>query len=372
MKTVIVNGANGYVASNFISHLLKQNYMVIALVRANYKDAEERMNDVLVSINNEVHTDTTRLEVYDYSLLGNDFEMNKTLLKSIFSSNVDYFHFAASLKYDEKSVDEIFSVNVEGVENSIKVFSKYAKNGSRFIYIGTAYSCGFSKGIFKEGFYKNEDISAFRNYYEQSKRFAENIVRGHFQKNGLNAYVIRLSQVIGNHKTGVVKTDYGIFDFAKRVHRLAMHYPNEVVKVHVDPAATQNLIPVDTVIRHLTKVVEENNVPRIMNFVSKNPVQNSFIIESLNRLVPLHLVPVKKLERKTLSPVEKLIALGMSFTESYASVDISFDSRQRDKFLNNPETGPDNNSVAKMLEYFIGNLSVKQREKKIAAALTSG
>jgi hypothetical protein len=184
----------------------------------------------------------------------------------------------------------------------------------------------------------------------------------------LNGHIVRLSQVVGNQKTGVTKTSYGIFDFAKRIYNLANRYPGEIVRVHVDPDSTQNLIPIDTVTEHLTKMVEETEIPEIMNFVSKNPVRNSFIIETLNRMVPIHIIPVKKLERKDMSPIERLISAGMSFTENYTSTDISFDTRRRDKFLKYPETGPDNNSVAKMLEYFIKNLSEKQKKKKSVAA----
>lgn len=364
MRTVIINGANGYVASNFINNLLKQHYTVIALVRANGQDPEDRMSEVLTHINDGKEINTSNLEVYNYSLSDRNFSMNENVLKSIFSGNVDYFHFAASLKYDEKSVEEIFSTNIEGVENSIKVFSKYAKNDSRFFYIGTAYSCGRFSGLFEEKFYDNKDISAFRNYYEQSKRFAENIVMTNIRNNGLNGHIIRLSQVVGNQKTGVTKTDYGIFDFAKRVYNLANRYPNEIVRVHVDPKATQNLIPIDTVTGHLTRVVEEKEIPEIMNFVSKNPVQNSFIIDTLNQLVPIQIIPVKTLERKDMNPIERMISAGMSFTESYASIDVLFDTRQKDRFLKNTETGPDYKSIAKMMEYFIETLSEKKKKRE--------
>jgi nucleoside-diphosphate-sugar epimerase len=368
MKTIIVNGANGYVASNFISYLLKQQYMVIALVRGNKLKPEERMSKVLSFLDDGAEVDLSNLEVFNYSLLDNDYGMDKNILNSIFSGNVDYFHFAASLKYNEKSIDEIFSTNAEGVENSIRVFLKYAKKNSRFFYIGTAYSCGRFSGLFEEKFYDNKDISAFRNYYEQSKRFAENIVMTNIRNNGLNGHIIRLSQVVGNQKTGVTKTDYGIFDFAKRVYNLANRYPNEIVRVHVDPKATQNLIPIDTVTGHLTRVVEEKEIPEIMNFVSKNPVQNSFIIDTLNQLVPIQIIPVKTLERKDMNPIERMISAGMSFTESYASIDVLFDTRQKDRFLKNTETGPDYKSIAKMMEYFIETVSEKKKKREHEAA----
>jgi len=368
MKTVIINGANGYVASNFIQNLLKQDYNVIALVRTNKQEPEDRMNDALVLLNDGADINTTNLEVYNYSLLDNDFAMDKNILKSIFSGSVDYFHFAASLKYDEKSVDEIFSTNIEGVENSIKVFSKYATANSRFFYIGTAYSCGRLEGTFEEKFYENSDISAFRNYYEQSKRFAENTVKENIERNGLNAHIIRLSQVVGNHETGITKTDYGIFDFTKRIYSLATRYPNEVVRVHVDPDSTQNLIPIDTVTKHLTQVVEETKVPGIMNFVSNKSIRNSHIIETLNQLLPINIIPLKKLDRRNMNPIERLIAVGMSFTESYIDTNLSFDTRKRDRFIQYAETGPSNGSVSKMLEHFIENLSEKKKKQEPAVA----
>ena len=168
MKTVIINGANGYVASNFVCNLLKQDYKVIALVRANKQNPEDRMKDALANINEGVEIDTSNLEVYNYALPENNFAMDENILSSIFSGNVDYFHFAASLKYDKNSVDEIFSTNIEGVKNSISVFLKFASKKSRFFYIGTAYSCGKHNDVFEERFYRNATISSFRNYYECS------------------------------------------------------------------------------------------------------------------------------------------------------------------------------------------------------------
>ncbi len=318
------------------------------------------------NINDNMFVRSPYLKIYNYSLLGDDFSMSKADLRNIFRDTVDYYHFAASLKYNERSCSEIFSANIKGLENSIEVFSKYATNNSRFIYIGTAYSCGRDSEVFKEKYYKNQEISAFRNYYEQSKRFAENIIKNHIQKNGLNAHIIRLSQVVGDQRTGITKTDYGIFDFAKRIYSLANRYPGETIRVQVDPDCTQNLIPVNTVTAHLIKVTEENEVPPIMNFVSKNSVRNSRIIEMLNQLIPIHVVPVKKLNQKDMTPIERLISAGMSFTQSYTSTSISFDSSQRDKFIGYEETGPDEKSIAKMLEYFIETLPVKKKKSEAA------
>lgn len=369
MKTIIVNGANGYVASNLIDSLLKQRYKVIALVRPGRDDsAEYRMHEVLRDLNNGDEVDTSNLEVYPYSLLEDDFLIPKNELLYMFDGDVDYFHFAASLKYDEKSIDEIFSTNVEGVENSINVFSKYASAESRFFYIGTAYSCGRHKGVFEERFYENQDITAFRNYYEQSKRFGENMVRKYIEEKNLNAHVIRLSQVVGNSETGETKTDYGIFDFTKRMFSLANRYPNEVVKAHIDPESTQNLIPIDNVVSYFFKAIESSSAPVIMNFVADESVKNKTILETLNRHLPIHILPHKNLDRKDMNPIERLIAVGMSFTANYAETDLLFDTSEREKIIKPTVKKSTSDSVVQMLEFFIQQLTIQRKKRKSVAA----
>ena len=368
--TIIINGANGYVASNFIHKLLEQKYKVIALVRPGLNSSpKERMIKALTEINEGVYLNISNLKVFAYSLLHKDFLISPEELEEIFSGEVDYFHFAASLKFDLKSKDEIFETNVEGVGNSIRVFSKFAKGDSRFFFIGTAYSCGKYSGRFEEKFYPNEDIKNFRNYYEQSKRFAENKVKEHIIGHGLNGHVIRLSQVVGNNKTGVTKTDYGIFDFAKRMYSLAYRHPNQTVRVHVDPVSTQNLIPIDTVVNYLVRAVEVKYVPKIMNFIAKNQIKNIHIIQSICKLLPINIVPEIQLQRQEMNALERIICAGMTFTENYIDTNLQFDTKNLDKILMVDGHEANENSVYKMLEYFIGNLAEQKSKKAIVSAL---
>ena len=235
------------------------------------------------------------------------------------------------------------------------------KNSSRFFFISTAYSCGTFSGLFEEKFYANEDISRFRNYYELSKRVAENIVKKHIDKNGLNGHIIRLSQVVGDNKTGVTKTDYGIFDFTKRIHSLAYKYPNKTVRVHANPDSTQNLIPIDTVIGYLMRTVAVNEIPVIMNFISKNPIKNIHIINSICKLLPINIIPTKNIDREDMDALERLISVGMSFTGGYNNTNILFDTKKLDKVIISDDNEVNEHTVYKMMEYFINKLSEKKR-----------
>ncbi|MDA3953389.1 MAG: SDR family oxidoreductase [Bacteroidales bacterium] len=364
MKKIIINGANGYVASHFINELLDKNYEVIALARASKKySAKDRMHDVLKDVNDGRYIKSENLKVYSYSLLDKDFSLSEENLKMIFKGNVNYFHFAASLKYDAKSKDDIFGTNINGLENSIDVFSKYSNSNSRFFFISTAYSCGKFSGIFKEKFYDNEDITKFRNYYEQSKRFAENIIKDNIERNNLNAHILRLSQVVGNNKSGITKTDYGVFDFTKRIYNLANRYPNKSVRVLVEPESTQNLIPIDTVVDYLMRSVEVQQLPQIMNFIAKNSIKNIHIINAICRLLPIKIIPSSYLNRKNMDALERIIHVGMSFSGSYVNTNIEFDTQNLDSIIMSINNEANEHTVYKMLEYFIDSLSGKSRSK---------
>lgn len=364
MKRIIVNGANGYVASNFINELLLNNYEVIALVRESKKQSSsDRMDHVLAEINDGKFARPENLKVYGYSLLDENFSFSEEVLTDIFSKKSEYFHFAASLKYDINSCGEIFETNLKGVENSIKVFSKYASKDSRFFFVSTAYSCGRTSDVFLEDFYKNEDISSFRNYYEQSKRFAENIVREHMEGNQLNAHILRLSQVVGNGKTGVTKTDYGIFDFAKRIYSLTNKYHDQTIRIRIDPDSTQNLISIDTVVNYLLRMVEVEQLPVIMNLVAKESQKNSHIIDCLNTLLPVKIIQDRLLEPSAMTSLERMVSIAMSFTESYVETNLKFATTNLDKIAGTENHEMDEYSVFRMLEYFIGQLAEKKRKK---------
>ncbi|QIA08001.1 SDR family oxidoreductase [Draconibacterium halophilum] len=354
MKKIVINGANGYVASNFINELLLEKHQVVALARSNQKyTAEERVKAAVTDMNNGKQVDFTNLEVHDYSLFEENFALQDSELKTIFGGNIDYFHFAASLKFDIKSKEEIFGTNLQGVTNSINTFQKFSAKQSRFFFVSTAYSCGRIEVSFKEKFYENAEIDAFRNYYEQSKRYAENVIKDYIDNKGLNACILRLSQVVGNNKTGVTKTDYGIFDFSKRVQKLAKKYPNSVIRLKVDPNSTQNLLPIDTAVTYLMSAVKAEQVPEILNLIAKSSVKNKDLLGSISELLPISLVPDMTLEKEQMNSLERIMAIGMSFTGAYIDTNIIFDTTNLDSIVEQDISEVSAESVHRMLSYFL-------------------
>lgn len=366
MKRIIVNGANGYLASNFVYDLLSQNYEVIALVRGvSDEAARDRMLEALSKLSADQTLSYDNLTVYSYALLEDDFSMTAERLVDVFDLAADYYHFAASLKFSEKAKDEIFRTNISGVENSINVFQKNARQDARFFFISTAYSCGAKEGAFEEKFYNNEGISGFRNYYENSKRYAENIIRERIE-DGVDAHIIRPSQVVGSRKTGVTKTDFGIFDFTKRVSSLASRYPGESIRIKVNPSSTQNLIPIDTIVYYLMQTVLIEKLPTIINFVAKNPIKNSVIIDHLNTLLPINIKPRDFLDKSKLTPLERIVNIGMSFTGDYVDTNINFSTTNLDTISKGKDVEITDESLKQMINYFVDSITRDNNVKALA------
>lgn len=358
MQKIVINGANGFVASHFILGLLQRNYEVIAFVRNGKKQtARQRMLKVLNEINSGNKADYSRLKVYDYSLFDENYSLTKEQIETIFAGEIQFFHFAACLKFSAKDKEKIFETNVEGLKNTVQFFQKYATSDSRFNFISTAYSCGKYSGVFEEKFYPNEDKSHFRNYYEQSKRFAENVVREHIEAGRLKGHVVRLSQVVGNSKTGVTKTDYGIFDLAKRLYKISILHPGNALRIKVDPDSTQNLIPVNVVADALFKMAAESGLPPVIHLTAKNGVKNETIARCLNKYLPLTIITDKKLTKKNMTRLERMMAVGMSFTGKYTQSNLLFDNNNLHKIMPAQVDDVTEASLCRMMAYFFEQLN---------------
>lgn len=354
MKKIVIAGANSFVASHFVHELLVQGYDVVALVRGSSdQSATERMNQALIDTTLDYPLQPDNLTVLNYALLDEGFGLSEKDLDWAFGDGVDYFHFAASLKFDYQSKEEIFETNIDGLSNALEVFTRNSTSDSRFFFISTAYSCGIFSGIFEEKFYPDDDISSFRNYYEQSKRNAENVMKDFMEQNGINAHVIRLSQVVGNSQTGVTITDYGIFDFARRIHALAKEYPDQSIRIHADPSANQNLIAIDTIVHDLMALLNVGSVPTILNFVANKPIVNQKIIQSISDLLPINLIPLKDISADQMNKLEQMVLAGMTFTGNYIDTDIHFDTKNRDQVMSSHHREVTEKSLKAMLAYYL-------------------
>jgi len=359
MRKIVIDGANGFVASHFIKELTEHNQKVTAFVRQTPSESsKKRMEEALLKTDADKEQ-IANIKIFDYELKEEDFALSETSLSEIFNEDVDFFHFAANLKFSEKDKEEIFSTNINGMENAISTYLKYATPSSRFFYISTVYSCGKTKEPFLEKFYPDEEIEHFRNYYEQSKRFAENRLKAHMDKKKFNLHIIRLAQVVGNRETGVTTTNYGVFDFAKRVKSLSKRYPNETVRIKIKPDSTQNFIAINVVARYLYEISSIQKLPVIININGNSYVKNQTITDCLSKLLPIDIVYDKTLEPNQMTSLERIISAGMKFTGIYANTILSFDRTQLEKLVDTSDELINEDSIYKMINYFLDNIKRK-------------
>ncbi|MCK5039965.1 MAG: NAD(P)-dependent oxidoreductase [Candidatus Aenigmarchaeota archaeon] len=123
-RNVLMTGATGFIGSNLLKRLLKENCQVHILTRKN--SILERIKDIKESYNNHV-IDLT------------DFESVKVLISKIKPDVI--FHLAAyGTDYRQQNIQQAIDINIKA---SVNLFEAFIKNkGARFIHTGSCFEYG--------------------------------------------------------------------------------------------------------------------------------------------------------------------------------------------------------------------------------------
>lgn len=329
-RTIIVDGANGFVGANFIHGLLREGHRVRALVRG----AEERVRrcvlDAEVGTLYDAPLDLGGLTVIQYSLEAADLGLTPDQAGELFAGADSYWHFAASMKFRLAERPELFRVNVEGTRNTLEVFSRHAGPACRYVLVGTGYSCGYVEHTVPEQWFERRDRSAFRNPYEESKREGELVFREYLDRGAIEGFVVRLAHVIGESKGGCINNKYGIYQFVEHVHALTRRWPNQAVRIIGNPESTFQLVPIDRCVDWLTRLAALGQiaaVPPIVNAVDEVGFPVRDVVEAISRCLPIQmeLVGADQAKARPLSNVEKLVAAGLAFGGRYLGEALTFD-----------------------------------------------
>ena len=70
-----------------------------------------------------------------------------------------------------------------------------------------------------------------------------------------------------------------------------------------------------------------------------------------------------------MSALERIIFAGMTFTGSYINTNLQFDTSNLDKILIVDGNKVNEDSIHKMLEYFIDNLTAQKRKRAMVSSL---
>jgi hypothetical protein len=108
-----------------------------------------------------------------------------------------------------------------------------------------------------------------------------------------------------------------------------------------------------------------NDLPQIVNLTAKKGVKNETIAECINRNLPMKIILDKTLQKKNMNALERMIAVGMSFTGKYAHINLQFDHRSLDKIMRFDNSEITKRSLCRMMESFIHDLQENNTTTKV-------
>jgi long-chain acyl-CoA synthetase len=249
-NTILLTGANGFLGTQIALRLLKDSENnIVALVRAEDDAAAERRLARTWHDWPELREAIgSRVEVLKFDLALPSLGFSRAKYYELEKKITHIIHTAADMRLGGP-IEELRATNVKGVVNLLK-FAKDNKqhNGlKRFSHVSTAYVAGARSGEVPEDSLTDE--FGFSSTYELSKYEGEKLVQA--QKKHLPISVFRPGMVIGDSKTGQIKT------FNTLYFPLRLFFKNQMRIFPVKPSLKVNMIPVDYVADCIVKLTFE-------------------------------------------------------------------------------------------------------------------
>lgn len=365
-RVQVVDGANGYVGSNLVRSLLDDGASVVALSRAG--DAETRRKvDGAVIADISGSYDPKRLAVIPYELDRPDLGLGSGV-DDVFGTRCDFWHLAANITFQPGCYEEIESVNVGGTANTLTAFGDEAALGSLYHFVSTAYCCGTDTIQPVERWYDLAPPTAFRNFYEASKRAAELTVRTAFEREQIRGTVLRLGQVVGSSVSGRATTDYGLYNLIRAISAIARRRPDHHVRIEGHPDANLHLVPIDITIDAMRAVASHpaaNGDGRVAHLVEPVPVLASEVLAAIERHLPMRmtLVSPDDLNAEPRTQLERVVAARIAYTGSYLARPFEFGRATLDSLgvAAGPTVSPE--VLDLIIEQFVESLCADRRHE---------
>lgn len=246
MKTVLLTGANGFIATHIAKTLLADpDVTVFALVRADDAvGAMAKLSREWWDYPELIAELGTRIQPVYGDVTQPYLSVSKQQYSTLAEKVTHIIHTAADWRL--LPLEELRKTNVQGTANVLE-FAKGTKHLERLSHISTSYVAGGATGTIPEE--QLTDQYGFFTDYERSKYEGEQLIQA--AKTMLPISIFRPSMVVGDSTTGQIKT-FNTFYFPLRLYLTG--------RMRLMPVSKQlriNIVPVDYVAKAVAELTFE-------------------------------------------------------------------------------------------------------------------
>lgn len=270
MSTQMVTGGTGFLGAALILEVLQQtNDDIVCLVRPGKNDITNRLEQSLHHAARLYGHGQEMVEQIRQRCRAQAADMTEDFSRFVPRQQISQFwHCAASLKYEPQHKQELYQVNIQGTRSALTLAEQC--HASAFHYISTAYVSGKRTGIIYERHFEGET----NNWYEETKQQAEDLVT---RATHLHPRIFRPGMIIGHSKTYAANSLVGLYDLIKKFwdfkHRFADAPLNmKPLRLLVDPDISLNFMPVDMVAAQAVAIARSSSNAFIYHLTNPMPI----------------------------------------------------------------------------------------------------
>lgn len=337
---ILLTGATGFLGGHYLLHRIAGPGMVHALVRGQtLEQARARLYEHLAQCAAAYGRPLpkadldARLVVHLGDITAPLCGLGEEDLAQMQRSGVSQFwHCAASLKFEDRHRSEILSHNIDGTGNMLALFARavssagLARDEAEFVHISTAYSAGKVQGDIAEQ--RHHPDREFNNVYEESKNLAENQVVDYCNQHGLSYRILRPTIVMGpliSHHSGT--TRFGVYGFTREVYRLRetlakLKHPLQLLG---HSRATANLTPVDACVLDMLQLARNGfGQQRFFHLSNPDGVPMPDLIAEIDRITGANRLDFVEMRYGQGGPLQELFDERTRFYAGYYNAEKHF------------------------------------------------